>query len=105
MRVCFGVSHMKHQFLHVFGEEDINIPEILYLLQFLHHFLDAQISAVAHLVLHLSQPITELFVLVVEDGPGIEAVCDFLPAQGYLGRVKVINVAFSDLMKGRRMSK
>lgn len=58
---------------------------ILYLLQFFHHFLDAQVSTVAHLVLHLRQPITELFVLVIEDGPGIEAVCDFLPVQGHLG--------------------
>lgn len=65
---------------------DKDIKILLHLLQFLHHFLDAQISAAAHLVLHLSQPITELFVLVVEDGPGIEAVCDFLSAQGHLGR-------------------
>lgn len=58
----------------------------LYLLQFLHHFLDAQISAAAHLVLHLSQPVAELFVLIVEDGPGIETVCYFLSSQGHLGR-------------------
>lgn len=79
-----------------FGREDINIPEISYLLQLLHHFLDAQIAAVAHFVFHLSQPITELFILVIEDGPGIEAVCDFLPAQGHLGGVKVVKVALSN---------
>lgn len=56
-----------------------------HLLQLLHHLLDARISSVAHLLLHLGQPLTELFVFVVEDGPGTEAVCDFLPAQGHLG--------------------
>lgn len=51
-----------------------------YLLQFLHHFLDAQICAMAHLVLHLSQPITELFVFVIKNGPCIEAISYFLSA-------------------------
>lgn len=61
----------------------------LYLFQLLHHFPDAQISVMAHLVLHLGQPVTELFVFVIEDGPGVEAVGNFLPAQGHLGRAKV----------------
>lgn len=55
-----------------------------HLLQLRHHLLDAQISSVARRLLHLSQPLTELLVFVVEDGPGAEAVCDFLPAQGHL---------------------
>lgn len=59
---------------------------LLYLLQLLHHFFKAQVSAVAHLVLHLGQPIAELFVLVIEDGPRVEAICDFLFARGHLGR-------------------
>lgn len=56
-----------------------------YLLQLLHHLLDAQLAAAAHLVLHLRQPVAELLVLVVEDGPGVEAVSDLLPPQGHLG--------------------
>lgn len=56
-----------------------------YLLQFLHHFLDAQISAVTHFVLHVSQPVAELFVFVTEDGPSIETIGDLLLARGHLG--------------------
>lgn len=66
------------------GKEDIKDSNILYLLKFLHHFLDAQLPAVAHLVLHLSQPSTELFVLVAEDGPGIETVRNLSSARRYL---------------------
>lgn len=68
-----------------------------YLLQFLHHLLDAQLAAAAHLVLHLSQPVAELLVLVVEDGPGVEAVGDLLSSQGHLG-VGEFTVAFSQMM-------
>ena len=58
---------------------------VLYLLELLHHVLDAEVPAVGHLVLHLGQPVAELLVLVVEDDPGAEAVGDLLPAQGHLG--------------------
>lgn len=69
---------------HVLHYKSVIPSYILYLLQFLHHLFDAQISAGAHFVLHLSQPITELLVLVVEDCPGVETVCNFLPTRRYL---------------------
>lgn len=77
------VNILWYHVIHVWIKE---IFLLLYLLQLLHHFFNAQVSSVAHLVLHLGQPITELFVFVIEDGPRVEAICDFLLAQGHLGR-------------------
>lgn len=37
-----------------------------------------------HLVLHLRQPLTQLLVLLIEDDPGVQAVCDLLFTQGHL---------------------
>lgn len=66
----------------------VNHVQASYLLQFLHHLLNAQISCVVDLLLHLSQPITKLLVLVIENGPSIKTVSDFLFAQRNLERVK-----------------
>lgn len=56
----------------------------IYLLQLLHHLLNAQVNVVVHLVLHLRQPITELLVLVVEDSPGAQTVGNFLLSRRHL---------------------
>lgn len=57
-----------------------------YLLEFLHHFLDVEVGVVRHLVLHLHQPLAQLLVLLVEDDPGIETICDLLFTQRHLAQ-------------------
>ena len=63
-------------------------PEVIetaYLLELLHHLLDAHLPVVVeHLALHARQPVTQLLVLVVEEGPGVQAVRDLLPARRHL---------------------
>lgn len=53
----------------------------IYLLQLLHHLLDAELGTVRHLVLHLRKPLTQLLVLLIEDDPRIQPVSDLLFTQ------------------------
>lgn len=55
-----------------------------YLLEFLHHLLDVEVGAVHHLILHLRQPLAQLLVLLIEDDPSVQSICDLLFTQRHL---------------------
>lgn len=55
-----------------------------YLLELLHHLLDVEVRVVRDLVLHLRQPLAQLLVLLVEDDPRVQTICDLLFTQRHL---------------------
>ena len=62
----------------------LSIINVSHLLEFLHHLLDVEVGVVRHLVLHLRQPLAQLFVLLVEDDPSVQTIRDLLFTQRHL---------------------
>lgn len=57
-----------------------------HLAQLLDHLLDADVSILRHLALHLGEPLTQVLVLLVKHCPLIQLLTHLLPAQGQLWR-------------------
>lgn len=58
----------------------------IYLAELLDHLLDADVSILGDLALHVGEPLAELLVLLVEYGPLIQLLTHLLPAQCQLQR-------------------
>lgn len=55
--------------------------QLVYLSKFLNHLFDADVTILGDLVLHMCEPLTQLFVLLIKDGPLIQFLTHLLPAQ------------------------
>lgn len=57
---------------------------MVYLAKLLDHLLDADVSILGDLALHVGEPLAELLVLLIEYSPLIQLLTHLLPAQRQL---------------------
>lgn len=57
---------------------------VVYLAKLLDHLLDADVSILGDLALHVGEPLAELLVLLIEYSPLIQLLTHLLPAQRQL---------------------
>lgn len=58
--------------------------QLVYLSEFLNHLFNADVTILGDLVFHMCEPLTQLFVLLIKDGPLIQLLTHLLPAQRQL---------------------
>lgn len=57
---------------------------MVYLVKLLDHLLDADVSILGDLALHVGEPLAELLVLLIEHSPLVQLLTHLLPAQRQL---------------------